>query len=151
MKLFLSQWNFYSRAETIPRRKVSAWLYVWHRRGGQRTVKPLPKVHNETIPKWWYAEKPCTTSIFAKRKRLIVSDTLVSKLSTLFGRSDRTRTCNWDVLKKWLTYAKIWKKRIVKPFVACFEMLFFVTKMTEKSEKRQKIKVIMTRLWHENW
>ena len=38
--------------------------------------------------------KPCAASIFTKRKRLIVSDTLVSKLSTLFGAGGggRTRT-----------------------------------------------------------
>ena len=44
----------------------------------------MHKAHNETIPKCRFAEKPCAASIFAKRKRLIVSDTLVSKLSTLF-------------------------------------------------------------------
>jgi hypothetical protein len=51
-----------------------------------RGAKHLHKAHNETIPKCRFAEKPCAASIFAKRKRLIVSDTLVSKLSTLFGK-----------------------------------------------------------------
>ena len=45
----------------------------------------IHKAHNETIPKCRFAEKPCAASIFAKRKRLIVSNTFVSKLSTLFG------------------------------------------------------------------
>ena len=54
--------------------------------------KHLHKSHNETIPKCKCAEKPCATSIFAKRKRLIVSDTLVSKLSTLFGGGEGSRT-----------------------------------------------------------
>ena len=39
-----------------------------------------------------YAQKPCSTSIFTKRKRLIVSIPMVSKLSTLFGPSGETRT-----------------------------------------------------------
>ena len=50
------------------------------------------KAHNETIPKCRFAEKPCAASIFAKRKRLIVSNTFVSKLSTLFGPSAEIRT-----------------------------------------------------------
>lgn len=45
----------------------------------------IHKAHNETIPRCRFAEKPCAASIFAKRKRLIVSNTSVSKLSTLFG------------------------------------------------------------------
>jgi hypothetical protein len=48
-------------------------------------------IRNETNSKNRKREKPCRTSIFAKRKRLIVSDTLVSKLSTLFGRSEGIR------------------------------------------------------------
>lgn len=46
----------------------------------------IHKAHNETIPKCRFAEKPCAASIFAKRKRLIVSNTFVSKLSTLFEK-----------------------------------------------------------------
>ena len=52
----------------------------------------IHKAHNETIPKCRFAEKPCAASIFAKRKRLIVSDTLVSKLSAFFGADGGTRT-----------------------------------------------------------
>lgn len=59
-------------------------LCLWHRMDSWRGAKHLHKAHNETIPKCRFAEKPCAASIFAKRKRLIVSDTLVSKLSTLF-------------------------------------------------------------------
>ena len=55
-------------------------------------IKLPPKVHNETIPKCRYAEKPCATSIFTKRKRLIVSIPMVSKLSTLFGGDEGDRT-----------------------------------------------------------
>ena len=49
-------------------------------------------IRNETNSKNRKREKPCRTSIFAKRKRLIVSDTLVSKLSTLFGGGEGNRT-----------------------------------------------------------
>ena len=52
----------------------------------------IHKAHNETIPKCRFAEKPCAASIFAKRKRLIVSNTFVSKLSTLFGGDGENRT-----------------------------------------------------------
>ena len=92
MKLFLSQWNFYGHAETIPRSKVSAWLFVWITKGVRHGEKYLHKDHNETNPEGRSVEKPCATGIFAKRKRLIVSDTLVSKLSTLFGGGGGSRT-----------------------------------------------------------
>ena len=92
MKLFLSQWNFYGHAETIPRSKVSAWLFVWITKGVRHGEKYLHKDHNETNPEGRSVEKPCATGIFAKRKRLIVSDTLVSKLSTLFGGAEGNRT-----------------------------------------------------------
>ena len=92
MKLFLSQWNFYGHAETIPRSKVSAWLFVWITKGVRHGEKYLHKDHNETNPEGRSVEKPCATGIFAKRKRLIVSDTLVSKLSTLFGPRGEIRT-----------------------------------------------------------
>jgi len=49
-------------------------------------MKRLHKSHNETIPTYRCAEKPCATSIFAKRKRLIVSIPMVSKLSTFFAK-----------------------------------------------------------------
>ena len=61
-------------------------LCLWHRMDSWRGAKHLHKAHNETIPKCRFAEKPCAASIFAKRKRLIVSNTFVSKLSTLFGK-----------------------------------------------------------------
>ena len=60
----------------------------------------IHKAHNETIPKCRFAEKPCAASIFAKRKGLIVSNTFVSKLSTLFGGIEGSRT---PVRKKVLT------------------------------------------------
>ena len=37
--------------------------------------------HSETFPERQRTKKPCATGILAKRKRLIVSDTFVSKLS----------------------------------------------------------------------
>ena len=92
MKLFLSQWNFYGHAETIPRSKVSAWLFVWITKGVRHGEKYLHKDHNETNPKMEKAENPCPARIFGKRKSSIVSDTLVSKLSNLFGPSGETRT-----------------------------------------------------------
>ena len=49
-------------------------------------------IRNETNSKNRKREKPCDTSIFAKSKRLIVSDTLVSKLSTSFGGGEGSRT-----------------------------------------------------------
>ena len=52
----------------------------------------IHKAHNETIPRCRFAEKPCAASIFAKRKSLIVSNTSVSKLSTLFGGAEGSRT-----------------------------------------------------------
>ena len=58
----------------------------------KRENTPL-NTHNETNPTYQRAENPCKSSIFAKRIRLIVSIPVVSKLSTLFGPSDRIRTC----------------------------------------------------------
>ena len=46
----------------------------------------LEVIDINTIPKCRFAEKSCAASIFAKRKRLIVSNTFVSKLSTLFAK-----------------------------------------------------------------
>ena len=92
MKLFLSQWNFYGHAETIPRSKVSAWLFVWITKGVRHGEKYLHKDHNETNPKMEKAENPCPARIFGKRKSSIVSDTLVSKLSNLFGGAEGNRT-----------------------------------------------------------
>ena len=85
-----------SHAETIPQRKVSAWLCVWYKKGCLSGGKRLHKSHNETIPTYRCAEKPCATSIFAKRKRLIVSIPVVSKLSTLFDQRDGNSTVSGE-------------------------------------------------------
>ena len=89
LKLFLSQWNQYNHAETFLRGIVSAWLSICDYSGLPQPEKRCLFIRNETNSKNRKREKPCRTSIFAKRKRLIVSDTLVSKLSTLFGPSRR--------------------------------------------------------------
>ena len=57
----------------------------------------VPTDHNETNPKMEKAENPCPTRIFGKRKSSIVSDTLVSKLSNLFGPSGATRTRGFHI------------------------------------------------------
>ena len=88
LKLFLSQWNQYNHAETFLRGIVSAWLSICDYSGLPQPEKRCLFIRNETNSKNRKREKPCRTSIFAKRKRLIVSDTLVSKLSTLFGAGD---------------------------------------------------------------
>jgi hypothetical protein len=54
----------------------------------RETEKSTQQTNNETNPKGRNTEKPYATGVLAKRKRSIVSDTLVSKLSTLFGRSE---------------------------------------------------------------
>ena len=60
--------------------------------GTQRgKVTPL-NTHNETNSESRRAENPCATSIFTKRIRSIVSIPMVSKLSTLFGAPEGTRT-----------------------------------------------------------
>ena len=51
-----------------------------------------PTDHNETNPKMEKAENPCPAKIFGERKSSIVSDTLVSKLSNLFGPPEGIRT-----------------------------------------------------------
>ena len=60
--------------------------------GVQRRENTPPNTHNETNSQSQGAENPCATSNFTKKIRSIVSDTLVSKLSTLFGPSGATRT-----------------------------------------------------------
>ena len=92
LKLFLSQWNQYNHAETFLRGIVSAWLSICDYSGLPQPEKRCLFIRNETNSKNRKREKPCRTSIFAKRKRLIVSDTLVSKLSTLFGGDEGNRT-----------------------------------------------------------
>ena len=92
LKLFLSQWNQYNHAETFLRGIVSAWLAICDYSGLPQPEKRCLFIRNETNSKNRKREKPCRTSIFAKRKRLIVSDTLVSKLSTLFGGAEGNRT-----------------------------------------------------------
>lgn len=57
----------------------------------------VPTDHNETNPKMEKAENPCPTRIFGKRKSSIVSNTLVSKLSNLFGPSGATRTRGFHI------------------------------------------------------
>ena len=96
LKLFLSQWNQYNHAETFLRGIVSAWLAICDYSGLPQPEKRCLFIRNETNSKNRKREKPCRTSIFAKRKRLIVSDTLVSKLSTLFGGGDG----NWTRVRK---------------------------------------------------
>ena len=96
LKLFLSQWNQYNHAETFLRGIVSAWLSICDYSGLPQPEKRCLFIRNETNSKNRKREKPCRTSIFAKRKRLIVSDTLVSKLSTLFGGGDG----NWTRVRK---------------------------------------------------
>ena len=61
--------------------------------GDQKRENTSPNTHNETNQICQRAENPCAISIFRKRIRLIVSIPAVSKLSTLFGPSDRIRTC----------------------------------------------------------
>ena len=81
-----SRWNFSSQ-------KVSAWFISGQKSTPKQASKLYPRQHNETYPKTEKAENPCPARIFGKRKSLIVCDTLVSKLSDLFGAGDRTWTC----------------------------------------------------------
>ena len=60
---------------------------------GNACSENLPlDAYNETAPKGRCAKKPCVTGALAKRKSTIVSDTLVSKLSCLFGGAEGNRT-----------------------------------------------------------
>ena len=81
-----------THAETIPRRKVSAWLFV----GVKYTFWHIEKLccasHKETNKNGTGAENPCAISIFRKRISLIVSIPMVSKLSDLFGGGEGNRT-----------------------------------------------------------
>ena len=77
-------------------RQGSFWaltfLLFWQKAGAKTGIKTSTYTHNETNAKKEKAENPCPARIIGKRKSSIVSDTLVSKLSNLFGAGKGTRT-----------------------------------------------------------
>ena len=83
--------------------------------GVQMSNNMPSNTHNETNPKMEKAENPCPARIIGKRKSSIVSDTLVSKLSNLFGGGEGNRT---PVRKLILTTFSECRRSIKFPFYA---------------------------------